>query len=62
MDQNKHVKSMFEGFKLETANLLKQMQACEDQTLAVQKRTEDLKKESRKQGMALLKEFEKMQS
>jgi len=23
MDQNKHVKSMFEGFKQETANLLK---------------------------------------
>ena len=30
MDQNKHVKSMFDGFKQETQNLLKQVQACED--------------------------------
>jgi t-SNARE complex subunit (syntaxin) len=30
MDQNKHVKSMFDGFKQETQNLLKQVQSCED--------------------------------
>ena len=61
MDQNKHVKSMFDGFKVETQNLLKQVQGCEDQSLTVQKRTEDLKRESKKQAMAILKEFEKLQ-
>ena len=62
MDQNKHVKSMFDGFKQETQNLLKQVQACEDQTLTMQKRADDTKKEQKKQVMAILKEFEKLQS
>ena len=61
MDQNKHVKSMFDGFKQETQNLLKQVQVCEDQTQEAQKRTDDLKRDHKKQTMAILKEFEKLQ-
>ena len=32
MEQNKHVKQMFEGFRKETQNLLRQIQASEDMT------------------------------
>jgi len=62
MDSNKHVKSMFDGFKQETQNLLKQVQICEDQTLGLEKRTDEVRRESKKQTMAILKEFEKMQA
>lgn len=62
MDQNKHVKSMFEGFKQETQNLLRQVQNCEDLTLDLQKRTDDSKREAKKQTMALMKEFERLQT
>lgn len=61
MDQNKHVKSMFEGFKQETQNLLKQVQMCEDQTLNLEKKADEVKRESKKQILAILKEFEKLQ-
>ena len=30
MEQNKHVKQMFDGFRQETQNLLRQIQASED--------------------------------
>lgn len=49
MDQNKHVKSMFDGFKQETQNLLRSVQSCEDQSLDLDKRTEDLKRDAKKQ-------------
>ena len=48
MDQNKHVKSMFDGFRMETSNLLKLVQVCEDKTIEAQKRTDDLKRDHKK--------------
>ena len=60
MEQNQHVKQMFEGFGQETKNLLRQIQASEDQAQALTKRCDDLKKDTNKKTMAVLKEFEKL--
>ena len=38
------------------------MQQCEDKSLVVEKRTEEVRRDAKKQAMAILKEFEKLQS
>ena len=60
MAQNRHVKTMFEGFKAETQNLLRQVQQAEDGVMQIEKRLEETRKDSNKHMQALVNEVEIM--
>jgi biotin synthase-like enzyme len=53
---------LFDGFKLETQNLLKAVQTQEDQLSKITSRIEEVRKETNKKVVTLINEIEKTQA
>lgn len=53
---------LFDGFKLETQNLLKSVQTQEDQLSKITSRIEEVRKETNKKVVTLINEIEKTQA